>query len=113
MSLRQVCDRLKEDGIIITQYKLRKAINIHNLSLANKSGVFLFVNNGKVTYIGQSIDLGRKLESLNYGYGLEVLYIEAPPSKLNYIRTSLINKLKPHYKKEATSTTLDSVGTIF
>ena len=64
------------------------------------SGVYLFVGNSGILYVGQSQDLITRLRSHHYGFGIEILFIPCKDSERKKVEDELIKEFDPPYNKE-------------
>jgi hypothetical protein len=98
--------RLSKSGTVLSPTKnalelVRAATNkeiksVSDNSQVSGSGVYIICRDSEIIYVGQSRDLGKRLDAHHWGFGAEILYIDCEDTveRLD-LETKLIKKLKP------------------
>lgn len=77
------------------------------------SAVYLLVQDNEIVYVGQSVDLFRRLDAHHYGFGSDVYYIETPKKELTNLEKRLIRRFNPKFNNgfdyKATKVLLDDL----
>jgi len=114
--VRIILEQVRKLGYNLSIYKINKMVDEYNNSLYERSGIYLLLKDKQVMYIGQSVDLGTRLDAHHYGFGLDVLCIDVPKANLNLVENRLIRRFNPpfngKFKKKIKMVTIDNLDTM-
>lgn len=65
--------------------------------LQGVSGVYLFIRDSTIVYVGKTTDLHKRLSSHHFGFGAKIVCIRVPLEKLSTVENYFIDKYEPLY----------------